>query len=764
MFSITNHDINFKMNRISLLSLLFTFTTCLLAQSELPKPKLSASALQYLWMTEHSSSKEALPEYVYKMDAQHQVYISTFTKVQPGFSGTLLNQIGAKTGTKAGNVWTVYVPVNQFKSFIQIPGISCIDMDQPSFPNLDTAKYTTHVDSVHAGINLPQKFNGSNVVVGIVDAGFDYTHPTFYDTAYASYRIKRVWEEKGLGTPPSGYAYGAEYLDSLSIVTKGYDVTTETHGTHVTGIAAGSGVGSPIGNSSKYRGMSYNSDIVLVGIYPSANYWLNTGMTDMLDGIDYVFNYAQSVSKPAVTNLSWGCPLGPHDGTSLFSEACDNITGHGKIFVLSAGNNGANNIHLKKNFTSTDSVIKTVLTFPSGLSTKKNWVDVWGESGKTFSMRFSLYLGNSQIDSSIWVPITNSTQQIYLKSNNGDTCFVTVTSVASEFNGKPHMLLNFYSRANITNRLVVSLKSHSGTVNMWQGYVLNASGYYGTFTKSGYSWATDGDSQMTISDMVTTHSAISVGAYCSKGSFTNVSGQTLSYSGYTRGAIAPFSSMGPTADNRIKPEITGPGFALASSFSSFDPDYQSGGASYSSVVETYTSSLNGKVYPYGMAAGTSMSGPAVSGIVGLLLQVDPNLDPYLVMNILTPTAIQDSYTGTIPAGGTNVWGVGKVNAYSAVKLALQTVGIYQSENNSLNCLLYPNPGNGFYSIEYYSETNEKISVKILNVMGQEISTQNWIIKQGNNQFNLNLENQNDGIYLVQLTGLHSQATIKIIKK
>jgi hypothetical protein len=65
---------------------------------------------------------------------------------------------------------------------------------------------------------------------------------------------------------------------------------------------------------------------------------------------NYVFNYANLVNKPAVANLSWGCPLGPRDGTSLFSQACNNLVGPGKIFVLSGGNNGNNNIHLKKTY------------------------------------------------------------------------------------------------------------------------------------------------------------------------------------------------------------------------------------------------------------------------------------------------------------------------------------------------------------------------------------------------------------------------------
>ena len=50
-------------------------------------------------------------------------------------------------------------------------------------------------------------YKGKNVVVGIIDIGFDYNHPSFYD-GQGNCRIKRVWEQNKLGTPPTGYNYG----------------------------------------------------------------------------------------------------------------------------------------------------------------------------------------------------------------------------------------------------------------------------------------------------------------------------------------------------------------------------------------------------------------------------------------------------------------------------------------------------------------------------------------------------------------------------
>ncbi len=727
------------------------------------KPQLSAGTMQYLWRIDHqhAGTPAVMPEYVYKQDAANNTYISALIKVQPGFNASVLAPLGVKIGAKAGNVWTAQVPLVNMRSFTLVNGIQYIDMDQPSFPFLDTARVTTRVDSVQAGYGLPQAYSGHGVVVGIVDAGFDYTHPTFYDTAYSAYRIKRVWEEKNTtGTAPAGYGYGTEYTDSLSIVTKGHDITSGTHGTHVSGIAAGSGVGST--GDKRFRGMAYNSDIVMVAMYPTAAYWLNTGMTDMLDGINYVFDYATSVSKPAVANLSWGCPLGPHDGTSLFSQACDNITGAGKIFVLSGGNNGADKIHLQKIFAPADTTVSTILTFATGLTDKKNQVDVWGETGKTFSMNFSLYYGTTKRDSTVEVMLDNTTHQFNLIGTSGDTCFVTVTCVAAEFNGKPHMLIQAYSRVN--DRLCLTVDGNDGTVNMWQGYVLNTTGYYGQFNKYTYTFATNGDALMTVSDMVTTQSAIGVAAYNSKPSFINISGSALTYSGYPKGAIASFSSKGPTVDGRTKPNIAGPGMALASSVSSVDSTYITGGANYSSVVSSYVSPVNGQTYSYAMAAGTSMSGPAVSGIVGLLLEAAPTLTPQDVMTVLYNTAIRDVYTGVIPATGSNTWGWGKVNAYHAMMEVLGlTTGIYHQETN-LNCLLYPNPNAGNYNIEFVGEQNEELIVQVMDATGKKVIDQKWPVTPGTNHYQIDLSSYATGIYFTQISGKQGRTTVKIVKQ
>lgn len=725
-------------------------------------PKLSASTQQYLWKQKNLySGAKILPECVYRQDANGKIYIASLIKVKPNINESDLKALDIMIGSKSKDIWTAYVPLEQVEAFSELPGIAAIELDRPTAMAMDSARVHTHTDSVHNGINLPQAYDGKDVVVGIIDAGFDYTHPANFDTSYNHLRLKSVWEQKGTGTAPAAFGYGAEYIDSTSIFNKAYDVMNFSHGAHVAGIAGGSGYGGPAGDNERFRGMAYNSDLVYVGILPELNMWLNTGLTDMIDGINYIYDYAATVNKPAVANLSWGNPIGPHDGLALFSQACDNATGPGKIFVLSAGNNAGRKVHLQKTFSPSDTMVRTVLGFGAGLSSNTNWVDIWGDTAHSFCLEFELRNILGTVASSTTYCIDDQTHQVILIGNNNDTCFITLTSVSSDINGKTHVLLDVYSR--VPEKLIISVIGQTGTVDMWQGYVLEAIGYYGSLSKDVYSFTTNGDDAMSASDMASTHSAIAVGAYTSKETFTNSSGSSMSF-GQNIYDIANFSSKGPTADGRTKPNITGPGTAIGSSVNSVDPAYASSGGNYNLVMNEFVSPLNGTTYSYAMLQGTSMSSPAVAGIIALMLQANPSLTPAQIQGILYNTAIKDNYTGNLPATGDNTWGWGKINAYAAVAASLSITGIHHEPNASLQALLYPNPSNENYTIELQTERNETIQIALIDITGRSLDQIDWNVHSGVNNIQPNWDQLAPGIYFVHLKGQDGEMNIKWIKR
>ncbi len=116
-----------------------------------------------------------------------------------------------------------------------------------------------------------------------------------------------------------------------------------------------------------------------------------------------------------------------------------------------------------------------------------------------------------------------------------------------------------------------------------------------------------------------------------------------------------FSSVGPTADGRIKPDVV----ALGSSVVIAQP----GGG-------------------YGTGSGTSFSAPIVAGVVAQMLQANPDLGPTEVRELLRRTASQadapDNERG---------WGV--VNAAAAVQQALASSGEEPAGAGALTAALYP---------------------------------------------------------------------------
>lgn len=741
------------------ISLAYLFSVCMSAYGQKAPAQLSAFTRQYLSAIQSAPNPtKPLQGYVYKQ-INGAPYISALIKVGTTVDEAALQGLGVFVGTKAGSVWTIQIPLGKVPDVAQVAGITHLDLDAPVFPTLDAARKATKADSAQRGFNLPMPFTGKNVLVGIIDAGFDFGHPTLYDTLHAAYRVKRVWAQHLSGMPPTGFAYGRELADPWSIRAAGYDTAITSHGTHVAGIAAGSGYGSVA--NARYRGMAYESDMAFVCIMPPPGQWAVAGTTDILDGMNYLYTYAASVAKPCIVNLSWGSSIGPHDGHSLFSQACDALTGPGRIFACSAGNNGEDTIHLQKTFTTTNNSVSTFVTFSEYLDTnnKKTWVDMWGDTGKSFCVNVKLYDGAVAIDSTGPICIADTTHNYILTGSDGDPCYVAVSMVASEYNGKPHAFLSFHSYT--PDNICLTTTATSGTINMWEGYVFPPTGYYGALKKLGYSWAVSGDTRMTTSDISSSYSAISVGAYTSKGSFTNISGATLGFSGALNGRIAPFSSMGPTEDNRTKPDITGPGFGLVSGVSSFDTSYSPGGDNYSSVISATT--IAGTVYPYAIAGGTSMSSPAVSGIIALMLQMNSLLTPDSVKSIMKQTAIKDGFTGTIPAAGSTTWGHGKINAYAALRRMTQTVTVDNTlTDEALNCVLYPNPTSGNFTISYHGAENTLLSVETCDITGKVVMKQMWPVSKGSNSRQFTPGNLPNGLYLTRISSGGKSCVIKML--
>jgi hypothetical protein len=160
----------------------------------------------------------------------------------------------------------------------------------------------------------------------------------------------------------------------------------------------------------------------------------------------------------------------------------------------------------------------------------------------------------------------------------------------------------------------------------------------------------------------TARQAVTVGAYVSRLRWTSVDGNSYGFTVPNEevGDIAQFSSVGPTRDGRLKPEITAPGRVVISSLSRH--------------ADLPTALIVPGSRHFALQ-GSSMAAPIVAGGVALLLQRAPSLSPAEVKQILAGSSIRDNFTQRSyvpgdPGGLPNfTWGFGKLDIEAGIAAA-----------------------------------------------------------------------------------------------
>lgn len=605
-------------------------------------------------------------------------YVSLYGKRLPNCNWDIISENNILLGNSVGKITTMKVPLekldevdfSQFYSYLEIPG--------KIVPQLDKAVKDTRADSVQRGINLPGAFTGRDVLIGVTDWGFDYGHPMFYDTLLTQSRIYAAWDQyKQVGNLPAGQTYGVEYDTPAELATAETDTSNiyshHTHGSHVAGIAGGSGAGSV------YRGFGFESQFLFTTFY--------IDQASAIDAFVWMKDKALAAGKRLVVNMSWGVyynQMGSLDGFSLLSEAIDELSATNQVvFVGAAGNNNGTNFHIKKTFN--NNTFNSLIGFYSYAANPYMWgecVTAWGQQGHNFSNKISVYnnLGALLVTSPFYSTSTTGYLDSILVAGNDTIVFNISSETVNPLNGKPGMQIRIRS-LNADNRIVLTGSAVEGTVHYWNlPELTNGAGNFGqTFTAYGANGIT-GDSFYAIGEPGCANSVITVAAYSS--SYVTGSGNTVG------GAPASFTSIGPLHNETMKPDIAAPGVNVASSISSYTD------AAYTAVS---TITFNGKNYDFARFSGTSMATPCVAGIVSLILDANPNLSSQQVKNIIKTTARLDNYTGNIVVPGNTKWGMGKINAYAAVKLALNTLSLDEHGNPS-SFLLYPNPASNVLHI------------------------------------------------------------------
>ncbi|MBQ0085187.1 MAG: S8 family serine peptidase [Prevotella sp.] len=556
------------------------------------------------------------------------VKMDTSTEVSTGINGKdVLTDMGCKVLADWSDLFIADIPMQKLDYLAAHRNVVSIEAGEPFSLCLDTTAILLHSDKVWKGENVQQAFTGKDVVVGIQDIGFDFTHPTFSGND----RIKTFWDMLSKDTIGSSMPVGRTYNnEELMALQHSYDGLQETHGTHTAGLATGNGYTSP------YRGMAWESDIVLVAnacsnnsnLIDSADIYKYTDALDVL-GFKYIFDYAESQGKPCVISFSEGSPQDMYNKNLLY-EALERITGPGRILMASAGNSGMKKgiIHKSKGQESTKAHFtktgKTILFFVCADGHINNKLQ-WAENDITFT--------TSQIieckDSLLCDTVNGTPIQIALypscfdKKKNVYEINITTDEIDLEVFGK---------------EVEVDVFPYSGNMD-------------GDATEYGY----------TINSPAAAPSVIAVGNSAYRQGIKNYKGEWKTFDKGSHGIREENSSLGPSLTGLTKPDIMAPGTNVISSYSSFYLENNPDAQDINWDVEHFK--YADRIYAWNANSGTSMSCPVAAGIVALWLQAKPTLTKDDILDVFKHTA--QHYTDTISYPNCE-YGYGEIDAYAGL--------------------------------------------------------------------------------------------------
>lgn len=618
-----------------------------------------------------------------------------------------LQQMGIEVRYVIGDMAVLNVPASQLLALEKIEEFRFVSADQKMQLHNSASRAEMGIDKVSVkesalAEGLPQAYTGKGVVLGIIDKGIDFGHAAFRDEEGRT-RIKKavVYSETTKQL--------VEYTTQSEILNLTSDSRESAHGSHTSGTAAGSYM------ENFQQGMAPEADLVLCG--------LSRELTDanISDCIKRIFDYAESVGKPAVVSISLGNILGLHDGSDIQSKAVVQLTDNGNKkgrIVLTSSSNSAENYQ---------SIIKTM---------KDEEKDQYGYHVKTVLGAYSLAaspLTNQQVG-------YNDTYCIYAGDFQNFEILLAIVDLTTgealpltEWEGKlidrngnvltydkyPQPLyediptlaggnariyyLSFADPVYLIDkkyRFALAVQaSHDGQVikmmsngDNAQEHCFDAPHRDGTadFRTLGY---TEGNGDFAFSTSICNDATISVGAYVSRISWKNYQDSEYSYPASTltgkkqeKGEIADFSSYGIDDTGRRLPTIIAPGMGLISATNNYCTTYfkESEPGVVKSDIGNAAPTLVENVSKYNrsnwyhLAQGTSMSCPSAAGAIALWMQANPQLTANEVKEILKETCENDEWTTDvtkIPSGNLVQAGFGKINCLKGLKKITGATGI-----------------------------------------------------------------------------------------
>lgn len=608
-----------------------------------------------------------------------------------------LKAAGVTLYARLGQQVSVSIPRSALSAVEQMPGVIRIASHSPR-PVMMSDVTRTEIRSSEVdgekGMIGEQPYTGQGVTLAIIDSGFDFQHPAFYDEQ-GNCRIKAVYmpyAEDGTGVEIDGMTLpGALYDTPEQIAQLTTDNANLFHGSHTAAIAAGTR--SPQG----FGGVAPDADIVLCCVYPNVGEDEPMPLDDMISlpglfhSLAYVGHLAKQGQQRVVVNASLGMNNGSHNGKGVLTEAFETLCQQGVPVVMSVGNEGDHRITLHKTFESDDDVLRGIIGSNFSILEGYAYADV------PLTMQVSLVSEN--YGATILDEVTYTTVWQSPVFNVDDASVFSITSLEDEtlakaFNGElklgvmkgedgSYLACYFLGEyASFNSHFEVSVKSCQGTELYLFGTRLESK------DREGYS-----DSEMsylTMSDWATAPDVISVGAYSANSTERSLWKEPKQDTKNTLGDITSFSSFGVGMNGVQCPTLSAPGTNVVSAIShyyieamqnagggpGYGDDKEEGGGDENGLFDspsaagttmTLREDMMWNGYHYTSMEGTSQASPAVAGAVALWLQADPTLTVAQIKDIMAQSCRKDEFVEASPER----FGYGKVDVKHGLELVLE---------------------------------------------------------------------------------------------
>jgi subtilisin family serine protease len=205
-------------------------------------------------------------------------------------------------------------------------------------------------------------------------------------------------------------------------------------------------------------------------------------------------------------------------------------------------------------------------------------------------------------------------------------------------------------------------------------------------------------------------------------------------------AISGFSSLGPVTNfgTRVSPDISAPGSNVRSCVP---------GGGYSSM------------------SGTSMAGPHVAGLVGLVISANPGLAGKVakIEEIIQKTAVKLSSSNCSSTAGVypnNTFGHGRIDALAAVNEAIKLLGVKDNGKTLTSVIAYPNPFSESINFEF-KNCKPGTTLEVYAITGEKVLSKIWEATPSN--YELNLSTYASGAYFYRLTNGAEHVNGKLFK-